>query len=122
MNTPLVDKINSLKTLSLKTSLILLSVIYFFLQIFIYFLLNTYSMFNPLTYYLSSLWNKDQWQEGLCKTVPGTGLGVCIMWQSHLSLFFCPSCIDPVICEWEGVSASYIRTLLVGAFPVGTDE
>ena len=54
--------------------------------------------------------------------VPGTVLHVFIPWQSHLSLFFCPSCIDPIICEWEGVSASYNRTLLVDALTVGTDE
>ena len=78
-------------------------------------------MFNSLMYGLSSLWNKDQWQEGLCKTVPGTVLHVFITWQSYLSLFFCPSCIDPIIREWEGVS-SYIRTLLVVALTIGTDD
>ena len=46
----------------------------------------------------------------------------CLYSVAESSLFSCPSCIDLIICEWEGVSASYNRTLLVDALTIGTDE
>lgn len=43
------------------------------------------------------------------------------MWPSHLPLFFFfSSCSDPTECRRPGISASYIRTFLVGAFTMGT--